>query len=76
MSTVHVDHSHHGPLQSLKDARRWVRETPAPYWEGEASDKARFLGYVGASMAAWTVVGVLGSVAIGEGLRALAAVIG
>ncbi|MCL3860987.1 chemotaxis protein CheW [Actinotalea sp. K2] len=66
----------HSPLSTVREAVRWVRETPSPQWEGDAGDKATFLGYVGASMLVWIAVGVLGMAAVGEGLKALASVLG
>ncbi|QTE27780.1 hypothetical protein [Pengzhenrongella sicca] len=54
------------PLGSVGAARRWVRETPAPRWEGTTGDKATFVGYVGASMVGWTFLGLAASAAFGQ----------
>jgi len=54
-------------LRTVGQAARWVRETPAPRWEGDAGAKATFAGYVGLSVIAWTLLG-LGATAILGGL--------
>jgi hypothetical protein len=55
----------------VRNIVRWVRETPAPEWEAGVGRKATVLGYVGASMALWTVVGVSGSAGVGWLIRVL-----
>lgn len=59
------------PLDAVRDARRWVKETPAPRWEGDATSKATFAGYVGASMVIWTVLGLSITAALGRVLELL-----
>lgn len=59
------------PLDAVRDARRWVKETPAPRWEGDASAKATFAGYVGASLVVWTVLGLSVTAALGQVLELL-----
>ena len=58
-------------LSAVGDARRWVRETPAPRWEGDAGDKATFVGYVGASIVTLTVLGLSLSALLGQLLNLL-----
>lgn len=58
-------------VQATLDAPRWIRETPAPRWEGNAARKATFAGYVGASMIAWTLLGMSVSAGLGALLSAV-----
>lgn len=70
MTTMNVSSPHattsRAPLDTLRDALRWIRETPAPRWEGDARAKATFAGYIAASMVAWTLLGVLATAALGR----------
>ena len=70
MTTQHVHSPHAAParsmLESVRDTFRWVREAPAPRWEGDTRDKATFVGYVAASMVAWTLLGLLVTAALGR----------
>ncbi|RYV49469.1 hypothetical protein [Pengzhenrongella frigida] len=59
------------PLQAVSDARRWVRETPAPRWEGDAGAKAVFAAYVGGSVVVWTVLGMSMAGLLGQLLTAV-----
>jgi len=58
-------------LRAVGDARRWIRETPAPRWEGGARNKATFAAYVGASIVTLTVLGLSLSALLGQLLNAL-----
>ena len=54
------------PLHALRDARLWVRDTPAPRWEGDAGVKAVFAAYVGGSVVVWTVLGMSVAALLGQ----------
>jgi len=60
------------PLEALRDARLWVRETPAPRWEGGAGAKSIFAAYVGGSIVVWTVLGLSVAALLGALLTAVA----
>lgn len=64
-STPHAPSSR-AAIDSVRDGLRWIRETPAPRWEGDTKAKAAFAGYIGASMVAWTLLGVLATAALGR----------
>ena len=75
MSTMTVQPRQHSRM-SVRDTFRWIRETPAPYWDAEDSTKGRYVAWVGVSALAWTVVGIAGTALVGEGLRGLASLLG
>lgn len=70
--TVTPDHVRLDPMSRLSFAVRWVREAPAPRWEGRPATKVRFVGYVAGSMVLATVVGLVGTAAFGEAIELLA----
>ena len=74
--TVLPDHVRLDPMSRFSSAVRWVRETPAPRWEGGPAQRARFLGYVAVSMVVATVVGLLGTAGFGEAIELLASLAG
>ena len=74
--TVLPDHVRLDPMSPFSSALRWVRETPAPRWEGGLGARVRFLGYVAASMVVATVVGLLGTAGFGELIERLASLAG
>lgn len=74
MSTADV-HPSRPVVPTLRGAARWVRETPAPEWDGDGARRVTFFGYVGVSMVLWTAAGIAGTAVLGEGLRALAALL-
>ncbi|MGV8966306.1 MAG: hypothetical protein ACOH2F_08500 [Cellulomonas sp.] len=59
------------PLQALREARLWLRDTPAPRWEGDAGAKAVFAAYVGGSVVLWTVLGMSLAALLGQLLSAV-----
>lgn len=70
------DHSTVRPgLTAWRDARRWIRETPAPRWEGTAGDKGRYVGYVAGSVVLWTGLGLAFTAAFGEVLQGFVALV-
>ncbi|MBC7290638.1 MAG: chemotaxis protein CheW [Actinotalea sp.] len=56
--------THHERPSSLREAVRWYREAPAPRWEEGAAKKATFAGYLGGSVVAWVMLGLLGAIGV------------
>lgn len=52
-------------LRHLGEAVRW---TPAPYFEGPARQRLRYVGYLMGSVLAWTVGGLVVLAALGRAL--------
>lgn len=52
-------------LRHLNETIRWA---PAPYFEGTARQRLRYVGYVAGSMLAWTVGGLVVVAALGRAL--------
>lgn len=74
--TLAPDHTTVRPLAALRDARRWVRETPAPRWEGSAGDKVRYVGYVAGSVVVWTGLGLAFTAGFAEVLTGFVSLVG
>ncbi|UZN03844.1 chemotaxis protein CheW [Cellulomonas sp. S1-8] len=55
-------------LRHLAETVRWA---PAPYFEGSARQRLRFVGYVLGSMLAWTVGGLVVLAAVGRALASI-----
>ena len=70
MTTLDIRMPSHRTTPSA--AFRWIRETPAPRWEGDAGTKARFAGYIAAAMAVSTALGLGGTALFGQLVEMLA----
>ncbi|HEY3438432.1 MAG TPA: hypothetical protein VGK35_12165 [Actinotalea sp.] len=64
------------PVHSLRLAARWVRERPAPRWEGGAGGKARFAGHLALSVVGWLGLGLLGTALVSQSLAGLVSLAG
>lgn len=49
-------------LSEVADTVRWA---PAPRWGSSAAEHGKYVGYLGGSMLAWTLIGVLSAAAFG-----------
>jgi hypothetical protein len=55
------------PRVRVRKAVETLRWAKAPYWEGDAAHKARFVAYVAGSVVGWTGLGL----AVAAGMGAL-----
>ncbi len=61
LAPTHQPSTHHRVRHTV-DTVRWA---PAPRWEGSASSRTRYAGYLAGSVVAWIAIGLGVSAALG-----------